>query len=496
MRLTDEAVRNWQSDYTLFARDLLKVKDKSGKIVPFVFNEAQTYIHKNLERQKEETGKVRAIILKGRQQGASTYVSGRYFHKVVLNPGKRAFILTHEQAATDNLFDMTQRYLENYPQPLRPALGASNAKELQFELLDSGYKVATAGNKGAGRSATAQLLHGSEVAYWPSAQEHLSGIMQTIPMEPGTEIILESTANGIGNVFHDLWGSGAWKNIFVPWFWQHEYRIFDESVKLSEEDIEYGQIYELDKHQLAWRRYKINEMADEKLFMREYPATPAEAFSVSDDESLIDGRFVIKARKYESIPSGAKVLGVDPARFGNDRTVIMIRQGRCAEVIEATKNKDNMEVAGLVLNAIKKYSPKAVFIDMGGLGAGVLDRLRELGYSNIVHGVNFGGKPIDKKKYYNKRAEMWGLMKEWLYEPPVQIPDDDDLEIDLCGLHYSYDSLSRLKLETKEEAKKRGIKSPDIGDALALTFAMPVMDDEQVIRSSVAWQNTVPGMGY
>ena len=231
MRVTDEWIKRWQNDYTLFARDLLKVKNKAGKIVPFSFNEAQAYIHKNLEQQISETGKVRAIILKGRQQGASTYVSGRYFHRVVLNPGKRAFILTHEQAATDNLFDMTQRYLENYPPALRPALGASNTKELLFDLLDSGYKVATAGNKGAGRSATAQLLHGSEVAYWPSAQEHLSGIMQIIPMEPGTEIILESTANGIGNVFHDLWNSGAWKQIFVPWFWQHEYRIYDESIQ-------------------------------------------------------------------------------------------------------------------------------------------------------------------------------------------------------------------------------------------------------------------------
>lgn len=494
MQVTDEWIKRWQNDYALFARDLLRVKNKAGKIVPFAFNEAQMYIHKNLEQQISETGKVRAIILKGRQQGASTYVSGRYFHKVVLNPGKRAFILTHEQAATDNLFDMTQRYLENYPPALRPALGASNTKELLFDLLDSGYKVATAGNKGAGRSATAQLLHGSEVAYWPSAQEHLSGIMQIIPMEPGTEIILESTANGIGNVFHDLWNSGAWKQIFVPWFWQHEYRIYDESIQLSEDDREYGQIYGLDDHQLAWRRHKISEMADEKLFMREYPATPAEAFSVSDDQSLIDGRFVIKARKSEASASGAKILGVDPARFGNDRTVIMIRQGRCAEVVNSTKNKDNMEVAGMVLAAIKKYSPKAVFIDMGGLGVGVLDRLRELGFGNIVHGVNFGGKPIDKTKYYNKRAEMWGLMKEWLYDQPVQIPDDDDLEIDLCGLHYSYDSMSRLKLESKEDAKKRGIKSPDIGDALALTFAMPVREDAQFINNDSVWKTTVPGM--
>ena len=98
---------------------------------------------------------------------------------------------------------MTERYHENCNPLIKPITGASNAKELSFPVLDSGYKVGTAGNKGAGRSSTIQYFHGSEVAFWPHAAEHAKGVLQAIPDAPDTEIILESTANGIGNYYHD-----------------------------------------------------------------------------------------------------------------------------------------------------------------------------------------------------------------------------------------------------------------------------------------------------
>jgi len=485
----------WLNNLKEYAHSFLKVKNKSGEIVPFRLNAAQEYIHTQLEKQKKETGMVRAEILKGRQQGCSTYVEGRFFHKTTTNFGIQSLILTHEQAATDNLFGMTQRYYENLPDALKPALSASNAKELSFSKLDSSFKVATAGNKGAGRSVTAQLLHGSEVAYWPSAEEHLAGIMQTIPLEPGTEIIFESTANGIGNVFHSIWNSKDWLQIFVPWYWQSEYRC--SNVDLNDEDFEYGELFDLDREQMQWRRRKIGELGnDVKLFMREYPSSPAEAFSVSDEKSLISSVFVQKARKAaaEYDRSAPKIIGVDPARFGDDSTVIYIRQGRIAERIAKVRGKDTMEVVGIIINAINRYAPDAVYVDVGGIGAGIYDRLKEMNY-RIVRDVNFGSEPLDKKKYINKRAEMWGIMNEWLSNPPAQIPDDDDIEIDLCGLRYSYDSHGRMKIESKEDAKKRGIKSPDEGDALALTFAFPVRPKHIESSRIITFNTTVSGMG-
>ena len=485
----------WLNNFKEYAHSFLKVKNKAGEIVPFRLNAAQEYIHTQLEKQKKETGMVRAEILKGRQQGCSTYVEGRFFHKTTTNFGIQSLILTHEQAATDNLFGMTQRYYENLPDALKPALSASNAKELSFSKLDSSFKVATAGNKGAGRSVTAQLLHGSEVAYWPSAEEHLAGIMQTIPLEHGTEIIFESTANGIGNVFHSIWNSKDWLQIFVPWYWQSEYRC--SNVDLNDEDFEYGELFDLDREQMQWRRRKIGELGnDVKLFMREYPSSPAEAFSVSDERSLISSVFVQKARKAaaEYDRSAPKIIGVDPARFGDDSTVIYIRQGRIAERIAKIRGKDTMEVVGIIINAINRYTPDAVYVDVGGIGAGIYDRLKEMNY-RIVRDVNFGSEPLDKKKYINKRAEMWGIMNEWLSNPPAQIPDDDDIEIDLCGLRYSYDSHGRMKIESKEDAKKRGIKSPDEGDALALTFAFPVRPKHIESSRIITFNTTVSGMG-
>ena len=124
---------------------------------------------------------------------------------------------------------MVERYHESAPEIVKPATGASNARELIFSKLDSGYKVGTAGNKSVGRGTTIQYFHGSEVAYWPNASEHAKGILQAVPDEQETEIILESTANGVGNYFYQQWrqaeaGMSPFQAIFVPWYWQDEYR--------------------------------------------------------------------------------------------------------------------------------------------------------------------------------------------------------------------------------------------------------------------------------
>ena len=148
-------------DLTVYAPEQLRIRTKTGGIESFVFNRAQRYIHDKLEEQKGTTGKVRALILKGRQQGCSTYVAGRFYHRVTHAVGLRCFILTHEDAATQNLFEMVNRYHEHVDDAVRPRTGAANAKELNFADRDSGYKVGTAGTKGAGRSSTVQLFHGS-----------------------------------------------------------------------------------------------------------------------------------------------------------------------------------------------------------------------------------------------------------------------------------------------------------------------------------------------
>jgi len=478
-----------KDDFKHYSSKCLKIRTKAGKVLPFVMNEAQTYIHERIEDQRARTGKVRAIILKGRQQGASTYVEGRFYWRVTHAKGARAFILTHDESATNNLFELADRYHENCPPLVKPSTGAANAKELYFDKLDSGYKVGTAGNKAVGRGSTIQLFHGSEVAFWPNAQMHAAGILQAIPDEPNTESIMESTANGIGNYFHQQWqaaesGDSEYIAIFVPWFWQSEYsKTVPDDFKITQEEKDYMDAYGLNLGQIVWRRLKIAELKDPNLFKQEYPATAAEAFQVSGQDPYIQPEIVMVARKAIAEVSGSKMLGVDPARFGDDRTSICFRHGRKVPWIRSYSKKDTMEVVGLVKSAINEIEMKAsdgdrVMIDVGGLGAGVYDRLCEVVDPNLLIAVNSAEAPSDKVKYSNKRAEIWGLTKEWLLDQPAQIPDSDELQADLTQIRYSYDSNSALKIERKEDMKKRGFRSPDNADSLGLTFCKSTLKNQ------------------
>lgn len=482
--------RRLRDEFPHYAAKCLRIRTKAGGVEPLKLNDAQIYIHKRIEEQREKTGRVRAIILKGRQQGCSTYTEGRFYWRVTHSRGVRAFILTQEEEATNNLFDIANRYHENCPSPVKPSTGASNAKELYFDKLDSGYKVGTAGNKAVGRSSTIQLFHGSEVAFWPNAQQHAAGILQAIPDEPNTEVVLESTANGIGNYYHQQWqaaesGQSDFIAIFVPWYWQKEYtRELPADFKATAEEIEYQQAYGLTLGQIMWRRMKIVELKDENLFKQEYPATASEAFQVSGADPFIKPETVLKARKgVIDDRVGAIVMGVDPARFGDDRTSISLRQGRECLWQKSYSKKDTMEVSGIVYQFMKEHNPDKVFIDVGGLGAGVYDRLREIADKKKLVAVNFGERALEADKYYNKRAEIWGLLGDWLKNHPVKIPDDDQLQADLTQVKYSYDSNGRLKLESKDDMKKRGFRSPDLGDSLAITFSQPVMLPKPVQES-------------
>lgn len=194
---------------------------------------------------------------------------------------------------------------------------------------------------------------------------------------------------------------------------------------------------------------------------------------------FIDGERVDEARKRaaESIATDPLILGADIARFGDDQTVISFRRGRDARSIPwiTLRGADTMQVAARIAQAADEHKPAAIFVDEGGIGAGVVDRLKQLGVKVI--GVNFGASPDGGRlngevKARNKRAEMWALAREWLARG--SIPDDHELAADLTGVEYGFDSNNAIQLERKEHMKRRGLASPDKADALALTFAYAV----------------------
>ncbi|MEQ9327544.1 MAG: hypothetical protein RJQ21_09630, partial [Rhodospirillales bacterium] len=183
-----------KTDFPHYAERCLRIRTKSGRLVPLRLNAAQRWLHERLEDQLARTGRVRVLVLKARQTGISTCIQGRFFWKITHGRGQRAFILTHKQSATENLFAIARRFHDHCPEVVRPALKASNARELDFARLDSGYRVGTASTDGVGRSDTIQYFHGSEVAFWPHGDAHAAGVLQAIAGDPGTEAILESTA--------------------------------------------------------------------------------------------------------------------------------------------------------------------------------------------------------------------------------------------------------------------------------------------------------------
>jgi hypothetical protein len=177
------------------------------------------------------------------------------------------------------------------------------------------------------------------------------------------------------------------------------------------------------------------------------------------------------------------IMGVDVARFGDDASVLRFRQGRDARSIPPIKlrNVDTMALAARIADESARYKVDAIFVDGGGVGGGVVDRCRQIGLK--VTEVQFGGRSdraqVDQDRpvgYSNKRAEIWGAMRDWL--PGGAIDNDPELIADLTGVEYGYvlrDGRDCVQLERKEDMKRRGLASPDNADALALTFSYPVI---------------------
>lgn len=287
-----------KDEFPYYAANALKIRTKAAQVEPFKINAAQRILEDAVEKQMAETGRVRIIILKGRQQGMSTYVGGWLYHKVSQSQAKKAIVVTHKSDSTTALFNMTKRYHENVPDILKPNTSYSSRKELVFDKLDSSYMVATAGGDGIARGETITHAHLSELAFWKDsiARENLNGLLQSIPETDGTAVFIESTANGVTGPFYEMWrgaaaGTNGYMAVFVPWFLQTEYRTkVPSGFKRTPEEEDLGERFGLDDEQLYWRRLKVNQNGLD-LFKQEYPCEPDEAFlttgrPVFDPEAL------------------------------------------------------------------------------------------------------------------------------------------------------------------------------------------------------------------
>ena len=325
--MSKNVLKELMQNNRLYIEKCLKIINKEGQLVPFKLNAGQIIVDNVIKDLEARNKPVRLIILKARQMGISTYTEGYIFKKTVTQTYKSSSIIAHLDEASQNLYNMYKTFYENMPDVVKPMKKIMNSDMLQFANpsaneeevkrnpgLNSKVTIKTAKNSKTGRSQTIHYLHASEVAFWEDAKTLMTGLMQTIPNKGNTAVILESTANGIGGYFYDMWekamkGENAFTPIFLPWFIDPEYKIeFETEEERSAfiSDVEYT--YKTDKgetiyteekelinmvkkdwnidltyEQLKWRRWCIanNCNADIEHFQQEYPSTPEEAFIAS-----------------------------------------------------------------------------------------------------------------------------------------------------------------------------------------------------------------------
>ena len=192
----EDIARKLKASFPLYAKNILRIVTKTGDIQPFRLNPGQQAIHKQLEDQLQERGRIRALVLKARQVGISTYVEGRYFWRITQTRNANAFVLSHLAESTNSIFNMVRFFYEQVPHPaFKPPISSQSAQTLVFEGLNSRYRVGTARSTQTGRGQTNRFVHGSEVAFYPQGADIVAGLLQTVGAE-GSEVILESPANG------------------------------------------------------------------------------------------------------------------------------------------------------------------------------------------------------------------------------------------------------------------------------------------------------------
>ena len=325
-----ELIRRLKAEPLLYFTHCLKIQNfGTGELIPFELNEVQQIMHSMMQRQLDEHNHVRMIVLKARRFGISTYVQGRYFRHAAMNRNKVVQITTHSKAATDVMFAMTRTMEQNLPIEIKPQLKYSGRRDLHWGSeeggLNSSYSLSTVGGREV-RGSKIDFLHCSEVASWTAGgEDYLLGLLNCVVQGFDTEAVIESTAQGVGGVFHDMYwdaaeGNSGWESVFFPWYiysyYSKPFNSEEEKEKFKEElgqDKRYGgdeekalldlsceydigeevKKFKVTLENLNWRRQCIKTQCQNDLrkFHQEFPTTAREAFvttgrGVFDTENL------------------------------------------------------------------------------------------------------------------------------------------------------------------------------------------------------------------
>lgn len=415
-----------------YIEEFIKIRDKAGRVIDFKLNMPQQRLYDIIKRQKQEGKPVRIIILKARQMGFSTLTEAILFKETATKFNVKTGIITHLDTATTNLFNMSKGFYDNLPDSMKPAIKASNAKEIIFDNdngtgLKSKIKCMTAGTSGVGRSDTFNNLHISELAFWQGdVKATLTGLFQAVPNLPNTMIIIESTANGFEH-YKALWdmavkGESDFIPLFVGWNELDEYRMPYTGFELTKEEKELKEMYNLDNEQLEWRRWciKNNCSGDIEQFQQEYPINAEEAFltsgrpvfdvrkvikrlqeipkplrtgyytydydglKISNIRWVNDPRGYIKIYKVPNVPKITKYcIGADTSGEGSDYFTASVLDARTGEQVATLRHQFDEDLFTRQLYCLGMYYEQALLAPECNFSSFPIKELQRLGYPNL-----------------------------------------------------------------------------------------------------------------
>ena len=513
----------WRGDLGAYARSALTIQAKDDALKKLRFSAIQRKMADAYAKQLAETGRVRAIILKARQIGSSTKNMAMLFHDCHLalpsNP-VRAYVLAHDDATAKRMLRMAHLFWEHHPAKYRRKLTRANDHELRFSN-GSLIEVHTASTARGGRGGSFSRLLSTETAWQSNAESHTLGAFQQVSKEPGTKVVLESTACGATGDFYNRWqqamaGESAFIPLFFGWHEHEEYQTTpppeftlsdvrpDEH---TESEVELRDKYLLSNAQLYWRRLKVQEFSEGgadgyAMLRQEYPICPEEAFLGGAGGAFISPTHVQNALKTAALPEMLDlplVLGVDPApAHGDASTAVVWRRGRAAYAIERWRGMETVAQAERLYQVFIRDSASRLCIDTSeGTGVAIAEILRARLPGQIVEVVFGAASDRNRRRYHNKKAEIVDELRQWVARPGTHLVKEPHaagqptIAEELLTFRRKEGNERQIQLESKAEMRKRGVASPDGAEALATTFAVP--DPGTTAHGYIATTEAAPG---
>lgn len=467
-----------------YIEQYIKIRDKSSNLIDFKLNEPQQRLYDVIKEQKKLGKPVRIIILKARQMGFSTLTESILFKETITKFNVNTGIITHQDEATTNLFNMSKLMYDCLPKEMQPSRKSCNAKDLIFDNdsgtgLKSKIRCMTAGGQGVGRSYTFNNLHISELAFWPGDKKAtMTGLLQAVPNLPNTMIIIESTANGF-EYFKEIWdkavkGENDFIPLFVGWNELEEYQMKYNGFELTDYEKQLQETYNLKLDQLTWRRWciKNNCGGDEEQFKQEYPINPLEAFistgtcffnkeiiinrinKIENEKSLKQGFFSYNLsgnnisninwvddekgyiKIYEDVKEGYPyVLGGDTAGEGSDCfTGQMINNNTGKQVATLKHEKIDEDEYARQMYCLGMYYNEALIGIENNYSTYPTKKIKEYNYPNIYLREledNIADKVQEKYGFITNKATrpvILGILKEVFRDNIDWINDIDTLK--------------------------------------------------------------------